>query len=666
MKFFLFFSIVTLSCSFPAIRFFFIHALWLNIFYILLIAISLFTLAKRHVTTMVSGWVLASVMLVLISLILSTAFSPFTIRAGRELLSMLAGISILIVIKNYYKENFVGLSRFACACFFAIFLISTLAFVANDYPYKFEYNIIDIIKKTLLTPSRFLTIFKKTPTQYPFEYSNLAGLFSVMLLPFICSMVLTEKNRLYKFFWLMTLLLCVVNVFAAKSMATYGTMCIVLAIGGVILALSKLKKSLIKSVILLSITMIIVVVFVIYNRDVNCLYKMVTKSTIKNLFGCRYYLAMNGIELFKDRPVIGYGMNISQLFYLKTLPSYFFPSWQFHFAPVQYLVNFGILGVITLCIVCFTSLRMLINVLKNGTGLAKTIAISCVLSLLSFSVFLTEFSFDVFGIFTALLLIFAVLTSVNDNYISESRYNFFVTTSKLFYIVLCALTIYCSLINLIGKYYFYIAVKDRATLTKIQNNIQKALNIDSKNYHYLNQLGSLFASKRDVNARCRIKAIELFEKSLNINKYQSYPNENLGTLYAELGLFDDSYKHCLQAIKFAPTTTYAYITAINMLIKENNELLAKEFFKIAKCANCRILSQLPKEIIESSKYVVDCNIITQNLDGYELKTYTFGTNEKIQTLNTQLQLDKYVGNIDQIRKDVEIFEEKISTRYAKK
>ena len=590
----LFFSI---SAIYPSRRFIVEYAFFFKASYFFLMifaCIKIFSINSLRVNKDLN----LGLCLWLLGLILSACFSKFNIRCGSEIDIPLAAMSFAVIYCFYSKNSFDSFLRIfgVTLVLFAYFSICLcLACVRvnaiNDYPW------IPFLLDNLFNPFGIIVMFfnEKIRINTPFDYINYAGLFGTIILPFFVGLFAWEKIKKFKIVWVLGIFLSCTIIFSTKCRGAILSTCIVFFIAIVIWAINKIKNQKFAHKML---TIAILVISIIgicaaTNSRFKNLWYNIASGDISRVTGERFHLAKDGLKLFLEKPIVGHGITASPLMYMKAKPKIVHHCWQLHVAPVQDLLEFGLIGFLGLFIIgfygLFIAIKMLLSQKINNNE--KKLIFGTAMSLLAYITFVSEFSWDLFVVSATICTIFGLLLTYYVNNFNEKRQStIFVKILMHLAVFVCA---YFSIKDLYGRHYFRKFLNiSKYNLCESKSSLNKAIENDPSNLYYYNQAGNVFAlSGYPYSINNVITAIEYLEKSLKICPWQPHVLENIGTFYSFLGNYRKGINCYISSIKLLPYNSLAYIQLIECFHKIGNHFMANKLSALAAFLNPNLFYQ---------------------------------------------------------------------------
>jgi tetratricopeptide (TPR) repeat protein len=259
-----------------------------------------------------------------------------------------------------------------------------------------------------------------------------------------------------------------------------------------------------------------------------------------------------------------------------------FSSWQLHVAPIEYLVNWGILGALGLVLLVVGAIHMWYRLFFHTSSPDKILATASFIGIILYTGFWSDWSLHLFAICVSLSLLGGTLHFLYRRHFQPSAQRS-PGDSKIFaglWMTLLGLCIYVSYKDLRGRYFFRKGIQSYE-LSMAEKYVSKALTYDSQNYHYYNQLGNVFLRWAPYSELIRRKALAFFRKSLEINPYQLYPYENLGALYTFEKRYGLAYEYYFRAIYLNPARSLAYIQLVDILYRNHFDDLADRWTALA-------------------------------------------------------------------------------------
>ncbi|MDR0755691.1 MAG: O-antigen ligase family protein, partial [Puniceicoccales bacterium] len=210
-----------------------------------------------------------------------------------------------------------------------------------NYPWQY------MASNFLINPVKFFTIFDKDQMRHPFDYANYTGLFAALTYPFFAGLFMWESIRKWKILWVVGFLLSILLLKASGCRMAY--LCVIVT---TVAAWSLYIKSHIHTskpkIIKISICLLALLLLIGYRSSrIRSLFTNPKYYLFQNQ---RWHLAQDGLKVFRDSPWIGHGITTTPLLYLKSHPTHLHHCWQLHVAPVQYLIEWGLLGFLGLYI----------------------------------------------------------------------------------------------------------------------------------------------------------------------------------------------------------------------------------------------------------------------------------------------------------------------------
>jgi tetratricopeptide (TPR) repeat protein len=581
-----------LAAIYPARRFVWEYACLFKAFYCVIIALGTFWICVS--SSLFPKSLVIGFSLLLFAFLASIFWGPYPVRSASELDIPLASMSLACLFCSCLKYNFKAFIRLLGITFIFFMYFSICLYLACDElkvgpTYPWQYMALNF----LINPIKFFTILDKYQMQHPFDYANYTGLFAALIYPFFAGLFMWESIRRWKIIWGVGFLLSILLLKASGCRMAY--LCVVTT---TVTALSLYIKSHIHAskskIVKISICLLGLLLLVGYRN-----------SRIRSLFvnpqvlfqNQRWHLAQDGLKIFRDSPWIGHGITTTPLLYLKSYPTDLHHCWQLHMAPVQYLIEWGLLGFLGLYTLAFASFQMSVRLLKKKEVPAadKFLVTGLGLSLFAYVCFVSEWSWDTFAVSATLCLIVGLLWTIYFKYFPTKRHFNTLTTLgiKLLILATVGMIFFYSYKDIQGRYYFRRFIQQTYTqLEKSETELSKAIEADPTNLYYYNQAGNVFALKGYPHSNTLMRhSVYYFEASLKINPWQPYVLENLGTLYTRLG----DYRHALQcyceAIRLLPYNSLAYIQLVAVLLHCHQFSLASEWLGLAAYVQLDLLSQ---------------------------------------------------------------------------
>ncbi|MDR0646812.1 MAG: O-antigen ligase family protein [Puniceicoccales bacterium] len=582
-----------LAAIYPARRFVWEYACLFKAFYLVIIVAGTYGMcvsSSSFPKSLVIGFGL-----LLFAFWASIFLGPYPVRSASELDIPLASMSLAYLFCSCLKHNFKAFIRLLGITFVFFMYFSICLDLACDelkagptYPWQY------MASNCLINPIKFLTILDKYQMRHPFDYTNYTGLFAALTYPFFAGLFMWESLRKWKVVWCIGFLLSILLLKASECSMAY--LCVLIttitALGLYIKSHIRASKS---NIIKVSICLLAFLLLMGYRSPKTRSLFAHPKCLFQNQ---RWHLAQDGLKVFRDSPLIGHGITTTPLLYLKSYPTDLHHCWQLHVAPVQYLIEWGLLGFLGLCTLALTSFQMSFRLLKKKEVPAadKFLVAGLGLSLFAYVCFVSEWSWDIFAVSATLCLIVGLLWTIYFKCFPAKRHFNTPTTLgiKLLILMMVGTVFFYSYKDIQGRYYFrkFIQQTYNTQLEKSEIELSKAIEADPTNLYYYNQAGNVFALKGYPQSSMLMRhSVYYFESSLKINPWQPYVLENLGALHTRLGNYRRALQCYCEAIRLLPYHSLAYIQLVAVLLHCHQFSLASEWLGLAAYVQPYLLSQ---------------------------------------------------------------------------
>lgn len=615
-----------LSCVYPSRRFLVEYAIWIKSIYVLLTFTALFYLFKLRIKSI---FLTPCIILGTLSLsfCITTLTSTYPVRAGSELGILLTSFSFSLLFclwsKNALERNVKLLGLFVLI--FMHFSIC-LALACERTHQLFTYPTFELIFQYFFNFAALLSSFQLDDLRSPFEYSNHAGLFGTIVWPFFVGLWQAEKRHIWKFVWGLGVIYGLTITYVSHSRAGFLVSALIITVLFVLFFVKFKKISLKTKIIIAILTLLTGSVILITTPRFETIRINLLHLRLKKFASTRYYAAKDGLKIAMQRPLWGHGISTTPLHYLESEPEVVHHCWQLHFAPVQFLIEFGFVG--GLCFLafflyvayCCTKIFTCKNVPENYKG----ITLGCSLSFLAYLIFISESSWDIFCIACFFCLMCGIIVTIYYKFCNKSQR--FLEPPILLKALLSLAIVVCSIFSMkdvLGRYYFrkfaiYLAQNKE---DKAIDYAEKALDQDFLNLRYLNQIGYVFAKLgfgKDKNITQ--KAIKFYEDSIAINPNQIELLESLGAFYIYLGNIEKGIQYYCRAIKCLPINTATYIQLLDTLKQFKQKELYTEWLGLLAFLNPMIIFSQP-DLTEALRQDKEAQKLCLNYFNYLEKNY---------------------------------------------
>ena len=434
--------------------------------------------------------------------------------------------------------------------------------IGHTYPWEIVFS------HYFFYPVAFLSALGKSEMRHPFDYANYTGLFAVLCYPFFVGLIAWEKRRALKLCWGIGIAYAWICIKASNCKGAYlSAILVTLYFLAVVFWHLRSKFSAKKLCVLSGIILLCIFALGYQSPKLKRVLTLLPKGEWKSLMSTRYYLAQDGFSIFLKKPWFGHGITTTCLHYLESHPSVVHHCWQLHVAPVQVLVEWGIMGLLGLGLLYFSTAYAAIKLLKNHDLATKTKSLlyGCLGTLLAYLTFVSEWSWDIFVVPCTLFCILGLIwdlyheTFVCKKTVSEDVCHSLFTSTFICLLILLGF-FSCKDVN--ARKYFDLFLRDNGN----EQFLTKALENDPTNLYYYRQAGNLFSLQAYPNDTLLFKkAIYYYERSLRINPNQPETLENLCALYARLGRVNHSIVMGCKAIELLPHHSLAFVQLIQIL-----------------------------------------------------------------------------------------------------
>jgi len=617
-SFFLLLIFFVVSSIAPTRRFAFEYIWIFKSFYLSLAGVALWKLCfeKLHL----SKWLSGSLLVFGLALIGSVLNSNYTVRAGSELDILLAACALSFLYWTL-KENSplkrIQYLGYAVVLFlhFAVCLMLACHQLNCGHTYPFSYLLTHYFFN-ITTLLQFIQLPKLT-IAHPFSYINYVGLFAALVLPFLAGLVLSEKSKLKRAFWILGSLYAGVLLVASKCRGAYLSFGCVLGVSFILFLRAKIKLSQ-KLRWIIGISALSLFCIVCYKTPkLQSIITRLASGDIKGFASTRWYSAQDGFKIFAQKPIFGHGITTTPLHYLESYPDVVHHCWQLHVPLVQFLIEFGLIGGLSFLSIISFILYAGIKALKSSK-LPKEYQyplLGCLLSCVAYLAFVSEASWDMFVISSFMCLVagFIVLLYI--------RYCDFQPTQSVTYwglrgvyaLVFISLII-TSVQDVLGRYYFReFLIKAQKPSFECVKSLEKALRYDPHNLYYLNHGGYYFSCKGFLKSKELMQeSANYYERSLQVNAHQPEVLESLGALHISLKNTAQAIRYFCEAIDILPHHSFAYVQLLDVLKHLKQKNLYDEWFALTTFINPKITFSQP-ELLD---YLLDHPFVQQKCLAY--------------------------------------------------
>lgn len=214
---------IFLAGIYPSRRFLLDHAILLKLYLGCFSITALYYFIKNDVKKQ-----FVFLLLLLSATLLSFSFSGFSseypIRAGSELDIFLGALSFAFLFCLWSQDNFSKNLRLL-GLFVLLFLhfsaCLTLSCVRESAPFSYPFT--GLFLHNFFNPTTPFQLLSLENFRCPFDYTNYAGLFTVMVFPFFVGLLLAEKNKALKTIWSISIIYTLLIGYAS-----HGKSCILL------------------------------------------------------------------------------------------------------------------------------------------------------------------------------------------------------------------------------------------------------------------------------------------------------------------------------------------------------------------------------------------------------------------------------------------------------
>lgn len=598
---------IFLAGIYPSRRFLFEHAILLKLYLGCFSITALYYFIKNDVKKQ-----FVFLLLLLSATLLSFSFSVFSseypVRAGSELDIFLGALSLAFLFCLWSQDNFHKNLQWLGG-FILLFLhfSACLTLTCARESASFSYPFAGLFLHNFFNPTTLFQLFSLKDFRCPFDYTNYAGLFTVMVFPFFVGLLLAEKNKFIKAVWSISIIYTLLIGYASHGKSCF--LLFALECFAFLTLLFIYSKKLSKKCKLFSFISFFLFFGIILAVTPSFRIKILNKlihTGVKGFLSERYYLAQSGFSLVKDKPYFGHGITTMPLHYLESKPDVIHHCWQLHVAPVQFLFEFGWVGGLFYSSLLLYIIFCGISILRNKTIPThyRQLTLGCVFSFISYLLFLTESSWDIFAISGFICLIAGIILSVYHKFYQKSpevcKYGFIYKLAIPIVFIVC---LSFSIKDVHGRYYFNEFLEHLTPVTEQQafNTLKKALQQDPCNLHYLNQAGYYLAHKGYCrNKRSAARAVYFYESSIAINPNQLEILESLGALHIYLGNASRGISYFCDAINCLPSKTATYIQLLDTLKHFNQPELYNQWLGLFTFLRADIVFSQPELVRELS------------------------------------------------------------------
>lgn len=591
-SFFLLLSFFVLSSIAPTRRFAFEYAWIFKSFYLSFIGIALWKLCFKKLR--LSRWFTESFLVFGIALIASIISSNYVVRAGSELDILLAAFALSFLYWTLRKKSplkqlqYLGYT-IVLFLHFSICLMLACYQLNCGHAYPLSYLLTHyFFNATALL--QFIHLPSLVHIAHPFSYVNYAGLFAVLVLPFLFGLILAEKSKFKRIILALGILYAGVLLVASKCKGSYLSFGCVLGISLILFLKAKIK---IPMKVRWGIGFGIVSFFLIICYKTPKLQSIITQlasGDVKGFASTRWYAMQDGFKIFSQKPLWGHGITTTPLYYLESYPNVVHHCWQLHVPLVQFLIEFGLVGGISFLSVFFFVFYAGIKTLKNPKlpREYRYPLLGCLLSCVAYVSFVSESSWDMFVISSFMCFVAGFIILLYINYSDFKKLDTrMVCGLRGVYCLVFILVCFTSIRDVLGRYYF------REFLIKAQNtglsciqSLDKALCYDPHNLYYLNHGGYYFSCKGYLKSKeLTQKSVQYYERSLQVNAYQPEVLESLGALHMSLKNMSQAIHYFCTAISILPHHSFAYVQLLDALKHYKQENLYNEWLALTTFIN---------------------------------------------------------------------------------
>ena len=599
-SFFLLLIFFVVSSIAPTRRFAFEYIWIFKSFYLGLAGVALWKLCfeKLHI----SKWFSGGLFVFGLALIGSVLNSNYTVRAGSELDILLAACALSFLYWTL-KENSplkrIQYLGYAVVLFlhFAVCLMLACHQLNCGHSYPFSYLLTHyFLNATALL--QFFQISELLHVAHPFSYINYAGLFAVLVFPFLAGLVLSEKSKLKRSFWILGSIYAGVLLVASKCRGAYLSFGCVLGVSFILLLRAKIKLSK-KLRWIIGISVLSLFCIVCYKTPkLQSIITRLASGDIKGFASTRWYAAQDGFKIFSQKPLWGHGITTTPLHYLESYPDVVHHCWQLHVPLVQFLIEFGLIGGLSFLSIIIFILYAGIRTLKSPKFPKEYHypLLGCLLSCVAYLTFVSEASWDMFVISSFMCLVagFIVFLYVKYYDFQQAKPVTIWGLRGIYTLIFIVLTV-TSIRDVFGRYYFRdFLIKAQKPSFECVQSLDKALQYDPHNLYYLNHGGYYFSCKGYLKSKELMqKSADYYERSLQVNAHQPEVLESLGALHISLKNTAQAIHYFCKAITILPHHSFAYVQLLDVLKHFKATELYDEWLALTTFINPKITFSQP-------------------------------------------------------------------------
>jgi tetratricopeptide (TPR) repeat protein len=556
-------------------------------YFLTLLGLALICFARSR-TRLQKGWHLGFAWFCA-SLVVTSARAYYDVRTTSGLDIFLGAVALTYLFYRCGPVQQMQLFREIGVFLLAITATSLAVYVAQDPPFPYTYNVSNLWQNIVGRPWRTVCTIKdilrhaRLPNHYPLEYSNFTGIFAFLSLPFFVGLLFYDTSRRWKNFWGVAALLSLLELRSAKCDAAYF-LTIFNGLAALLLWTIARENLRWRRICAVGAIGVLLAVGIVWAQPAlkSRVYTLLNNG-VPHFLGTRYHTMKQGWGLFLQRPWFGHGFhNTGPLYFeafFKSSSPAAFGAWQFHFTPVQILVDWGIVGTLGLLGIIGSFLFMWGRLFFRTRSRDKILATAAVLALVAYCGEFADWSLNIFCIVATLTLTTATLYHLYcKHFLAQRRGN--MIGLKLVCGVLMGYILFYSYRDIYSRYLFDKGVRE-SSLDSSEKYIREAIRQDPHNLYYHNQLGNLLAMLVPRRPELYDRAVEAFKQSLKVTDYQIYPHANLGALYTFGGDYERAYDHYYRAIELNPTKSLSYIQLAHILYLHHFDTLADRW---AACA----------------------------------------------------------------------------------